>query len=123
MVEPTKRGVRAWCTTCSNPKQPVGRSAPLEASYCTRECSGYDKEPRVGSLWPGETDADFGYPCSDVGTEPIERRDARCRVCGHFELNYDRAEATYAHCPACDRAPHWQPVPVASAKPAPTEVT
>lgn len=32
---------------------------------------------------------------------------ARCRVCGHYETSFDRAEAQYAHCPSCSRAPHW----------------
>ncbi len=33
--------------------------------------------------------------------------DARCRVCNHFELDYARTNAQYAHCPSCGRAPHW----------------
>jgi len=41
------------------------------SGYCDRECPGYYAEPHVGSLWPGETDADFGYPCGDDGTEAI----------------------------------------------------
>ncbi len=36
---------------------------------------------------------------------------ARCRVCGHFEISFDRAEERYAHCPSCGRAPHWLRVP------------
>lgn len=39
------------------------------------------------------------------------KNDARCRVCGHFELGFARADALYAHCPACGRAPHWLRVP------------
>jgi hypothetical protein len=52
-------------------KKPWGRSAPLESAngYCDTDCAGYDKEPKVGSLWPGETAAEFGYPCSNDGTE------------------------------------------------------
>ncbi len=66
----TKRGVSVWCAECGQMKQPRGRSAGY-ASYCSLECTGYDKEPHVGSLWPGETDEDFGFACSDVGTEPV----------------------------------------------------
>jgi len=40
-------------------------------AYCDRDCAGYYEAPHVGSLWPGETDADFGYPCGDDGTKAI----------------------------------------------------
>lgn len=62
-------GISVHCVVCGLMKQPVGRSAPLGASYCDRDCPGYDAEPRVGSLWPGETSEEFGYPVSDVGTK------------------------------------------------------
>jgi len=67
----TKRGIRVTCAVCGQMKQPRGRSGPLGAHYCDWDCSGYTQDPQVGSLWPGETDEDFGYPCSDVGTEPV----------------------------------------------------
>lgn len=67
----TKRGVRIECAVCCQAKQPVGRSAPFTGYFCTDDCPGYEQEPHVGSLWPGETDEDFGYPCSDRGTEPV----------------------------------------------------
>lgn len=66
----TKRGVYVECAVCKHQKQPIGRSAPLQGCYCDDECDGYRQAPHVGSLWPGETDADFGYPCGDAGTEP-----------------------------------------------------
>jgi hypothetical protein len=65
-----KVGIRVECATCGQMKQPIGRSAPMEGYYCDWECSGYREPPHVGSLWPGETDEDFGYPCGDVGTLP-----------------------------------------------------
>lgn len=46
-----------------------------------------------------------------IAVEVLEP-DARCRVCGHFEIGLKRASDTYAHCPACGRAPHWIAVPV-----------
>jgi len=70
-TRPTKVGVAVRCSVCKQRKAPRGRSAPLEAYLCDRDCEGWDQEPFVGDLWPGETDADFGYPCSDRGTEPI----------------------------------------------------
>lgn len=67
----TKRGIPVYCSTCGLMKNPIGRSAPLQGGYCDDECDGYRQAPHVGSLWPGETDADFGYPCGDAGTEPV----------------------------------------------------
>lgn len=52
---------RCWtmpeCTVCHRPKQPTGRSAPLEAAngYCDFECEGYKLEPFPGHLWPSES--------------------------------------------------------------------
>jgi len=68
---PTKVGVRIVCAVCGVQKKPIGRDAPLDGYYCDWECPGYRVPPFVGSLWPGETDADFGYPCGDYGTEPL----------------------------------------------------
>lgn len=31
-------------------------------------CNGYYQDPKVGDLWPGESEQDFGYPCSNDGT-------------------------------------------------------
>lgn len=64
-----KIGSCVYCRVCHCMKAPRGRSVPYQAHYCTRECSGWDLDPRVGDLWPGESEADFGYPCSDVGIE------------------------------------------------------
>lgn len=67
----TKRGIRVKCAVCGRDKRPIGRSASIQSYLCADECPGYDQAPYVGSLWPGETDADFGYPCGDHGTEPV----------------------------------------------------
>jgi len=67
--QPTKVGIAVECVVCGLRKVPRGRSAPLEManSMCDYECHGYYQKPFVGCLWPGETDADFGYPCGDDG--------------------------------------------------------
>lgn len=65
-----KVGVTVLCTVCGHSKKPIGRSGPLGAYYCERDtCQGYDKEPFPGSLWPGETEEEFGYPVSAHGTK------------------------------------------------------
>lgn len=68
-----KRGISVYCVVCKRRKAPIGRSVPYEiyGAYCERECAGYDIEPFVGSLWPGETEAEFGYPVGKDGTEEI----------------------------------------------------
>ena len=68
-----KIGVCVTCSECGQQKQPRGLSAPLGALYCQPECHGYQMEPLVGDLWPGETEEDFGYPCSDHGTSEVDR--------------------------------------------------
>lgn len=47
---------RVTCTVCGRTKPPIGRSVPAETAsgYCEHECSGHDKEPIGGHLWPGE---------------------------------------------------------------------
>ena len=61
-------GVIVRCGRCGHTKKPIGRSGPLGASYCDDDCAGYREEPRPGSLWPGESEADFGYPVNADGT-------------------------------------------------------
>lgn len=58
-----KVGVAVYCTVCNLRKKPIGRSAPLETanSLCDHECPGYYEDPKPGSLWPGETEEQFGY--------------------------------------------------------------
>jgi hypothetical protein len=71
-LNPNKVGVAVTCTVCHQRKAPRGRSVPTVMYLCDRDCSGYEREPFAGSLWPGESEADFGFPVGEVGTE---RRD------------------------------------------------
>lgn len=65
-----KVGIASYCSVCGLRKNPIGRSAPLEManSLCDFECEGYRQDPLPGSLWPGETEKDFGYP---VGVDGV----------------------------------------------------
>ncbi len=56
-------GIAVICAVCHKRKAPRGRSAPMEManSLCNFECPGYNLEPKVGSLWPGETSEEFNY--------------------------------------------------------------
>jgi len=72
-LNPRKIGVAVECTTCKQRKAPRGRSAPLGLHLCTlMTCDGYDQEPLPGSLWPGESEADFGYKVGDAGTKVVQ---------------------------------------------------
>ena len=66
----TKHGVRVECKTCGKIKSPTGRSVPLElvSSLCDHDCPGFYKEPFSGSLWPRETEEEFGFDVGTVGT-------------------------------------------------------
>lgn len=63
-----KVGMAVYCNTCGLRKSPRGRSAPYALPMCNFECSGYYEDPKVGDLWPGETEEEFGYPVSADGT-------------------------------------------------------
>lgn len=67
----TKVGVDVECAICGKRKKPVGRSAPVELYMCNSECKGYYEDPHVGSLWPNESEYDFGYPVGIIGTREI----------------------------------------------------
>lgn len=69
-----KIGIAVQCLTCGLRKKPIGRSAPLEMAngLCDDECPGYREEPRPGSLWPGETEEEFGFPVGADGTKQEE---------------------------------------------------
>ena len=72
-LNPKKIGVTVRCETCKREKCPHGRSAPLGLSYChDDECTGYKYKPKSGCLWPGESEADFGYPVCDDGVEVLD---------------------------------------------------
>ncbi len=63
-----KVGIRVRCAVCGATKKPMGRSTPLGGYYCDPECKGYYEEPKPGSLWPGESEQEFGYPVGNDGT-------------------------------------------------------
>ena len=65
-------GIVVECAVCGDMKKPIGRSGPLGASYCDYECSGYACQPYPGSLWPGETSTEFGYPVGPDGTAIVD---------------------------------------------------
>lgn len=73
-------GISAYCTKCRRQKCPRGRSAPMELVMCSPHsgCDGYYEDPKVGDLWPRETEEDFGYPCGSDGTKELEDRDDHC---------------------------------------------
>lgn len=58
-----KVGTSVECVVCGLMKKPRGRSAPaaMAGGLCDRDCRGYELDPQVGSLWPGETRKEFGY--------------------------------------------------------------
>jgi hypothetical protein len=66
-------GIAVECTVCGRDKEPLGRSvAPAMAGgMCDFECPGYSKEPMPGSLWPGETEKEFGYFVGAAGTKEV----------------------------------------------------
>lgn len=74
-----KVGIRITCLICGRQKRPRGRSVPTGMIMCEpawilgeiHGCVGYFDQPLVGDLWPGETDEQFDYPCSDNGTETV----------------------------------------------------
>jgi len=49
-------GMLVRCVVCNRPKQPRGRSAPMEmaGSLCNPDCPGYYVAPTADELWPGE---------------------------------------------------------------------
>lgn len=74
----TKVGIAVTCAVCGRQKAPHGRSVPDLKTYCESRlkgergyCEGYRQSPDAGCLWPGETDADFGFHCCNAATKPI----------------------------------------------------
>lgn len=64
-----KIGIEITCPVCGLQKKPRGRSAPIEMAMCEPDtCPQYRAEPKVGDLWPGESEADFGHPATNDGT-------------------------------------------------------
>ena len=71
MTEPLRVGIAVECRVCHRTKAPRGRSVPLAMYRCESDCPGYRQDPSPGSLWPGETSDEFGYPVGPDGT--VER--------------------------------------------------
>ena len=71
----TRMGIPVKCAVCGQTKKPVGRSAPFGWDSCDDRCKGYRQAPYPGSLWPGETEDDFGYPIGDAGTKRVAVKD------------------------------------------------
>ena len=44
----------------------------MAGSLCDWKCPGYNEEPMPGSLWPGESEADFGYPVGPYGWKEVD---------------------------------------------------
>ena len=65
-------GINVECVVCGMSKKPIGRDAPLGCGGCDDGCPGYRQPPFVGSLWPGETSEQFGYPCGTDGTVEVD---------------------------------------------------
>ena len=71
-----KIGISVKCAVCGKTKAPRGRSLSPHSSesYChtgyspETECAGYRADPFPGDLFPGETENDVGYQCSDYAT-------------------------------------------------------
>lgn len=68
MLNDRRIGVVVECAVCGRMKKPIGRSQPLGALYCADECDGYRLAPFAGSLWPGESEATFGFSVGVDGT-------------------------------------------------------
>lgn len=62
-------GISVQCAVCNQRKCPRGRSSPHGSYLCDWDCPGYTQDPQVGDLWPGETEAEFGYPIGPHGTK------------------------------------------------------
>ena len=69
ILRPGIVGVYVKCATCGRQKQPFGRGSG--AVMCNINCSGYWEKPKPGSLWPGESEKQFGHP---VGNDGITER-------------------------------------------------
>ncbi len=63
-----KVGIAVTCSVCGHRKAPIGRSVPMEMHLCDSDCVGYRWPPYAGSLWPGETEEQFGYQVNADGT-------------------------------------------------------
>jgi hypothetical protein len=80
-----KVGIAVECAVCRRMKRPLGRAEPSSIFItCSPgdNCPGYLEEPLPGSLWPGETEEEFGHPVGSNGVEGRERGIDECPECG-----------------------------------------
>lgn len=68
-------GIAVRCNLCGRNKAPFWRSIGYGLYLCERDCPGYYQDPRPGSLWPGETEKEFGYPIISAGTKEVPDRE------------------------------------------------
>ena len=87
-------GISVECAACHRYKAPRGRDVAMEManSMCNWECPGYIQDPQVGSLWPGETDEQFGYPVGPAGTRGMTPDEFRHREQDAAAKLVERAE-------------------------------
>ncbi len=76
-LNPHKVGISVPCAVCRQTKAPSYRSVPtaMANSLCDWDCPGYKQNPLPGSLWPNETEAEFGFPVGDAGTKIVRERE------------------------------------------------
>jgi hypothetical protein len=62
------------CTVCGLSKKPLGRSIPLDATYCLSTCRGFWLDPQPTTYWPheDETKQIRRWPCGTEQAMPSE---------------------------------------------------
>ena len=72
MTEPVRVGIAVACTVCGQRKAPTRTVGPTRHVSVRSRLSRVSTGPlSAGSLWPGETSDEFGYPVGPDGT--VER--------------------------------------------------
>lgn len=91
-------GESVYCSVCQLRKAPRGRAVPdvMANGMCGRDCPGYGTPPHPGDLWPGETEEEFGFPCSVPA-------DYRIQPCGHPATEIVSSDEGTHYCAACER--------------------
>ena len=74
-------GISVECAVCHRTKAPRGRSLPCQwaSSRCDWDCPGYRLDPQAGSLFPGETEAEFGFPIGPEGTREMTEAESSAK--------------------------------------------
>ena len=71
-----KVGIAVNCTVCARRKKPHGRDS-RDNGLCDGDCEGYRQEPQAGSLWPSESEFDYGFEVGDVGTTILPKKEGK----------------------------------------------